>query len=375
MKTPRIKRIRLWTLRIPLPHAVYLGRLRIEHREFAVAQIESNTGLTGWGATLTRDKPVEQAAQQRFLPVLLGQELTQDDQLWEKMMCAANEVTHRDGVMRALSILDIASWDLRAKIEEMPLLELLGGKTSSVDVLVVGGYRAEDESPEALLSEIDYYRLHHVRNLKLMYTPDEMISRSDLLVRVRQRIGDDAMFGNDFIGNGRDVATIVSALERVKDAKMDFIEDPFPTTEILNYLRLRKRIRCRIMAGETVEDYSGAKDLLAARVLDVARWDATVCGGITGWLKLQTLAAQHGMSVCPHVFPEIHTPLAAATNQQFVEATISPYDTMNFSAVVDHPLKLHNGKFLISERAGLGVEFVPEKAKTFMINNNMGGAA
>ncbi len=352
----RITRAEVFTIRVPLPCIVFLGKHRIAEREFAIAVIESSNGTRGWGHTFTRGNPVAALAREHFLPLLLGEDAGLTERLWQKMTGAAFVLESEALAMRAISILDIALWDWKARRANMPLYRLLGGVANKVPVLVPCGYRRENDPRHTLSREVEQYLADGITAVKMMYTAEEIQAQAGEINRLRKSLSTEVFLGNDFYSTGASAAELLDALEAVKEAGLDFVEDPFPLSARDEFTAFRRDWKGALVTGENVSTLSEARDLCESGWINAARFDATVCGGVTAWMRMRALAAAKQQPVWPHSFPEIHAHLAAATGEPFVESSLPVFETVRFADVLETPLPIRDGHYELPDRPGLGLD-------------------
>lgn len=361
-----IKSAEVWTLRVPLKTPVYLGANQIVSREFALAKIETESGLTGWGATFTRNLPVEAAANLGMIPLLVGREALETLDLWRRMAPNSFFSGANAAGARARSILDIALWDIKAKHSGLPLYRLLGGAERKVRTLVPMGYRRQVQlCDDEILREMQHYLDQGVDALKLMFPPAIVMQVPGLMRAAREKAA-NVFLGVDFLGaaeNGR--------LDRVCDlltaAGFDFLEDPFPFENDAAYENLRDLWRGMVLTGENAASLDDALRVVGLKGVHGVRWDATVCGGVTGWVKLQSLAESFHLPIYAHCAPEIHAHLAIATGQQYVESTTVEFDTIGLRAILNESLPIDGGFYHVSDEPGLGTSVNWQKADAFRI--------
>jgi L-alanine-DL-glutamate epimerase-like enolase superfamily enzyme len=257
--------------------------------------------------------------------------------------------------MRVVSILDIALWDLKARKAGLPLYRLLGGKMQRLPVLVPCGYRRE-KNDEGLQAEVASHRASGVTAMKTMFTPRHLEARAEDVNEAREIAGTEVIFGNDFYATGSSAPEVSRALSSVAEAKLDFVEDPFALSAREEFVSFRRDWRGLLVTGETVSSLTAAEALCHSGWINAARFDATVCGGVTAWMQMRAMAAAQRQPVWPHCFPEIHAHLAAATGEPFVESSLPGYETINFGAVLKSPLPIAGGYYELPSRAGLGLD-------------------
>jgi L-alanine-DL-glutamate epimerase-like enolase superfamily enzyme len=229
-------------------------------------------------------------------------------------------------VMRALSALDIALWDLNAKAASMPLWQYLGAyRDERVPCYASGGYYKEGTSNGELPAEMKGYVDRGFRVVKMK------IGRADagveeLRVRgVREAIGPDVMLLPD---------------------------------DIDNHARLSSATTIPIATGEIEAGRWRFRSLLEARAAQVLQPDALVCGGITEWRRIAALASAYGVPVCPHAWHDIHVHLVAATpNAPFVEYFVDE-DIVCTQPLLTRRMKVEDGHLLLPKDIGLGFDFL-----------------
>ena len=97
----------------------------------------------------------------------------------------------------------------------------------------------------------------------------------------------------------------------------------------------------------------------------IVRADATVCGGITEFLRIAALAGAHGRSVSPHVFPEIHVHLAAALPNVMAVETLDQRAEVTPIYRLVHPIDVHQGQTASPKSPGIGLTFDDDALKHF----------
>jgi len=128
------------TIRGQLPAPVVFGDWIMREREFAVVRARAVSGHEGWAFTLTRDGTVAEQIRKTIAPVYLGTSV--DDRTntfrtaWRRSLAS-----HCAGIgLRALSIVDLALWDLAAKRAERSIAEFLGGTAQPMPATAIIGY-------------------------------------------------------------------------------------------------------------------------------------------------------------------------------------------------------------------------------------------
>jgi len=213
----------------------------------------------------------------------------------------------------ALSAVDVALWDLRARLLGVPLVALLGRARAAVPVYGSGGFTTDDES--VLAADVERWVGElgaGAVKLKIAQGAGTHVGRDLERVRVARRAaGDDvALFVDANGGYSRAVA------RRVGDAFADqgvvWFEEPVTSDDTAGLAALRTELTCDIAAGEYCWRPRDGADLLAAGAVDCLQLDVTRVGGFTGWLAAAAIADAAGYDVSAHCAPQLSAHVACA---------------------------------------------------------------
>ena len=131
---PKIASISVCTARIPLDHVTAFATRTVSARDYGLVKVRSTDGVEGVGfcyAGSSAGTLVAHAVEELLAPKLIGQESTRTEGLWQDMFQESLLQGRSGAVMRAISILDTALWDLNARSVKLPLHRYLGGYADS----------------------------------------------------------------------------------------------------------------------------------------------------------------------------------------------------------------------------------------------------
>src|SRR5581483_12447877 len=137
-----IARLEAWTVRFALRRPVVFSSVSFTDRDYAVVRLTDSDGACGVAYCLARTGPVA-AAVRGLAPLVEGARPAFSEELWSRLYAATITHGQRGITLRAISLVDIAMWDLRARRANLPLYQLLGGLRDEVAVSVGGGYYHE----------------------------------------------------------------------------------------------------------------------------------------------------------------------------------------------------------------------------------------
>ncbi|WP_283609260.1 enolase C-terminal domain-like protein [Mycolicibacterium poriferae] len=220
--------------------------------------------------------------------------------------------------MQAISAVDVALWDLKARLFDVPLPELLGTCRDRVPVYGSGGFVSSDDAE--LSRDVAAWRAAGCRAMKIKIgrdrgaRPDWDVNRVRLF---RELAGEDVELMVDANGayRGGEAIRVGTELERWN---VRWFEEPVSSDDIDGLALARSALRCDVAAGEYVSTPYDAERLVS--VVDCLQVDATRCGGYTGFLQMAAIASAHNLDVSAHCAPALHVPVAAAVpNLRHVE--------------------------------------------------------
>lgn len=237
---------------------------------------------------------------------------------WSAMHRAGRNLGTRGLVMQAISAVDIAWWDLKARLLDVPLSVLLGRCHSEVPIYGSGGFTTL--SDDQLAEQIEYWQDAGCTAMKIKIGESWGTHIGRDLARVewlRKLAGTPTELMVDANGGYR-----VGAARRVgaalDDLGVTWFEEPVSSDDTDGLAALRSALRCDIAAGEYAADVYDIRALIP--VVDCLQLDATRCGGFTGWLRGAALAQSQNLQVSTHCAPSLHAFVAAAVpNLRHVE--------------------------------------------------------
>ena len=352
----RIQSVLATTVRVPLSEPVRLGGLRVTERVYCLVQVHTDAGLSGIGVGYTRGGPVAAVVEDCLAPLLVGRDPLLIEQLWESMLSATRFMGSAGLAMRAISAVDIALWDLKGKAANLPVYRLLGGYREAVPVLMAGGYYRESGDPaETVAAEMAAYAAEGFTAVKVMIGAAEPSVDLARLQAARRAVGPQVALAADLNGVWRQERSAMRLAKAMSELDLAFLEEPLPVQPLATLRAFRAGVSMPIAAGEFESEVGVFRDLLCAEAADILRADATVVGGVTGWLRVAAMATAFGVSIIAHYFPAIHGQLAAATAAcSHVECVTLAGGTSNLHELIGVPFRIEHGLYYPSVAPGFG---------------------
>jgi L-alanine-DL-glutamate epimerase-like enolase superfamily enzyme len=213
----------------------------------------------------------------------------------------------------AVSAVDVALWDLKARLLDLPLHHLLGAVRQEVPVYGSGGFTSypDERTREQLSGWVEKQRIPRVKiKIGESWGGDE---RRDLArVRLaREVIGPDAGLYVDANG-GYTTGQAVRVADAMDDYGVTWFEEPVSSRDLAGLAAVRRQVRADVAAGEYSWSLADSAELITAGAVDCLQLDVTRCGGITEFLRGAGLAAAHNLQVSGHCAPNLHAHVCAA---------------------------------------------------------------
>jgi len=229
---------------------------------------------------------------------------------WNAMVARTRNLGRPGIVSMAISAVDIALWDLKARLLDVPLLALLGTVRKSVPVYGSGGFTSYSE--KQLQNQLAGWVEQGIARVKMKIGRD---ANADVgrARSARAAIGADTELFVDANGAYSRKQGLEQA-EKFAQFDVSWFEEPVSSDDLsgLRLLRDRAPAGMEIAAGEYGYESGYFRRMLAAGAVDVLQADATRCGGITGFLQAAALCEAHHVPLSAHTAPAIHSHLGCA---------------------------------------------------------------
>ena len=312
--TRRVREVRVGTASLPLPTPLRLGPMVVTEREYAAVEVETDDGLVGKAYCLTRNGPVAACVERLVAPVVIGRE-ADPERRWEDCSRATVAIGRTGLVVRAIGLVDIALWDVAAQAAGVPLWRHLGGSDPSAPLMMVAAYPLANRSPESLAEDVIRYGTAGYTLLKVVRDADRARMRR-LLEAAEAGLPPTARLVVDAGYGWRSSDEALAELPDWGDTPLAWLEDPLVPEDALGCAAIRRDGGHPLGVGDEVTHLGTFRALLDAEALDVLRLDVPAVGGVTPARVVQALAAERGVPVSLHVYPEVSihlAPFAAGT--------------------------------------------------------------
>jgi L-alanine-DL-glutamate epimerase-like enolase superfamily enzyme len=254
-------------------------------------------------------------------PVVTGRNALDVPGCSEAMSRAVRNIGRPGIAATAISAVDIALWDLKARLLGCPLASLFGPARAGVPIYGSGGFTCYDsrQTRDQLAGWVERDRIPRVK-IKIGESWGGNEQRDlDRVALAREVIGPGAELYVDANG-GYTVGQAVRVADRMADYGVTWFEEPVSSQDLDGLAAVRRQVFPDVAAGEYSWSLADSAHLIAAGAVDCLQLDATRCGGFTEFLRGAALAAAHNLQVSGHCAPNLHAHVGMAVpNLRHVE--------------------------------------------------------
>jgi galactonate dehydratase len=350
---------------------------------WTLLKVYTDTGHTGVGeATNWPGSPVIEAAARHVGERVIGLDPLRTDFIWTKLYRDLNWIGPGGASLCAISGLDMALLDLKAKVLGVPMYELLGGVFRTEILLYANywftgrGHSPEDYAAQARqvvdlgftglkfdpFAHTNYlYGTDLSTNLNLSLEQQQRAIAITSVVREAIGPGVDLMLETHAMLNGQ---MAIKMAEALAPFGMTWYEEPVGPENVASLRALRKRLsgHVSICVGERHYTRHGFRPVFESHICDIVMPDVTRCGGPSELKRIATMAEAYNVLIAPHnpngPLSTLASAHVCATIPNFFRCEFMFNDVSWRDDILTHALDIRAGRLHLSERPGLGVDLV-----------------
>jgi D-galactarolactone cycloisomerase len=368
----KIRDIKIYVLEAKLDQPFAYSQAWYETRGACLVEIVGDDGNSGWGEAFG---PARLTAPiiEYYKPLLIGEDALATERHWQTLYNRLRDHGQKGLAIEALSAVDIALWDLKARHFGVSVGTLLGGPLrDKVEAYATGFYRkrpdgARNHDPIAyLVAEAQERVTQGFTGIKLKLGFG-MADDIRLCHAVRRAVGDRLSIMID-ANHAYDATGAIALGRRIEELDIAWFEEPVPPEDLAGYRQVKSALKIPIAGGEAEFTRWGFRRLIADRCVDILQPDIAAAGGISETKKIADMANAFGVRVNPHVWG---TAVALAASLQLIASLphnppglhpIEPLLEFDQSehpirfAVSQEPIVQRDGWVAIPDGPGLGIE-------------------
>ncbi len=308
MVTVPIARVNAGAFTIPTDKPEADGTLAWSSTTLIVVEISAGNqvglGYTYAGSSIT------QLISSKLAETIVGLDAMDPQAAWRAMQRAVRNLGREGLAATAISAVDTALYDLKARLLDLPLATLLGAYRDEIPIYGSGGFTtySDDELKSQLGGWVSRDGCAFVK-MKVGSDPDDDPRR---VAVAKAAIGEAKLFVD---ANGAySVKQAMALATDFADQDVAWFEEPVSSDDLsgLQTIRARAPAGMDIAAGEYAYTVSYVRDMLQAHAVDVQQADVTRCGGVTGFLQIAAVCEAFQVDLSGHCAPALHLHVACA---------------------------------------------------------------
>jgi L-alanine-DL-glutamate epimerase-like enolase superfamily enzyme len=309
-----IESIGVVTVRAPLPQTISFGPWVMKHREFVLCRLRTTEGKEGFGFVYTRDAPIAAVVRRNIAPLYLQQPYDDPAALHWQAAWSNNAILPAGIGLRALSLVDLAAWDLAARAAGKSITAYLGGPRRPMPVTAIIGY-PPTLTPDEVTAQVESYLEAGWRRFKqpIAGTHEETRAR---LRAARSAMGPDCWLGMDCNWVFKNAPDAIEFARSIEDVNLGWMEDVVPPGNARMVAEIRRGAPMPIAMGDEQGGSYHPESLLAHSAVDVARVDVTTYGGLTRLPDTLAQIEAAGIPFAPHMFAHVHSQVFSALGHE-----------------------------------------------------------
>lgn len=361
---PAVEKVRVAAYTVPTERPESDGTLAWSSTTMVAVHVAAG-GRRGFGYTYAHAAAAQLVADE-LARVIEGRAAFDIEGSWWAMAEALRNIGRPGIGSMAISAVDVALWDLKARLLDIPLAALLGRTREAVPIYGSGGFTSL--GPEEVAEQLGGWVADGMGAVKMKIGRDPAADH-ERLHAARDAVGDHVALMVDANGAYGRKEALTEAAE-LAELGVTWFEEPVSSDDLdgLHLLRDRAPAPIRIAAGEYGWDAAYFRRMLEAGAVDVLQADATRCGGISGFLRVAALCGANGVPLSSHCAPALHLPACGAAEPVVHMEYFHDHVRIERMLLDGVPLP-EDGQLRPDEgRPGLGLELREADAERFRVS-------
>lgn len=343
-------------------------------KPWVFVKLETDAGVTGLAEATTHDKPrTVAAAIEEMSDYFIGQNPFDTERIWLEMY--RDEWFSKNVINTTVcSAVDIACWDIKGKLLEKPVYDLLGGRVHGDRLRTyANGWYTEAEGEPAGFAEAaervvadgyDAMKFDPFATAWQRMSKKECNHAVEIVRAVREAVGPDV----DLLieGHGRFTAgQALTVARKLEEFEPTWFEEPCPPDSINSLAQVAEKSPIPIATGERHMSRYDFFELITRTDVDIVQPDLMNTGGITEGKKIAAIAEADHVSFAPHnpqgpVASAIYAHLCTTVPNFMIQELFQTYDVEWVDDLLLEPLVVEDGYIEIPDGPGFGIELDPE---------------
>lgn len=363
----KIKSIETFVLKDKLSKSFFFSQWEYSERCICIVKVTAEDGSYGWGEGYGPASVLE-AGIKLLEPFVIGENVLENEVIWNKMYRKTLDFARRGILVASMSAIDIAVWDLKGKLLNLPISTLLGGAhRTKIRPYATGLYFTDHKNPAKTFEE--EAKLYISQGFKAMKMKVGLGIKEDVknVKFMREIIGPDIQLMVD----SNHAYTLREATElarKIEQYDISWFEEPLSPEFYDQYSELRQKTTIPISGGECEYLRFGFQHLIRSKSVDIIQPDICASGGLTEAKRIGALASANGVDLIPHTWGTaigLHVALHFISNIESVPGRMYQPDFLMEYDQTENGLRdklcfpsieMKDGMIEVPQRPGLGID-------------------
>jgi mandelate racemase len=363
MTAPTLVSLRTRLIDLPLKRPFKAPTVQVDRVQLVLIDLDCGDGLVGraylhaFPGTLA---PVFRQLLALIANHVKGQPLD-PEALHRRILLGLGLFTGFEGLLAsALGGFDMAAWDAHARLKRQPLAVLLGGTLEPLPVYNSCGLGFSP--PAALADEAVQLLEGGFTGLKMRLGHPHVADDLAAVRAIRRAIPDHVHLMADYAQAYDNVETGLERYRALDGEGLYWIEDPAIHDDLEGHARIARELETPVQTGENFYSPATVRRAVAAGAADYMNLDLQHVGGVTAWRRGAAIAAEGGIPISSHIYPEFSRHLlAAAPNRHWLEY----FDWAH--PIVAEPVVVRDGRAAIPDRPGAGLDWHEDNVARWLV--------
>ncbi len=362
-----IEKIETFILKDKLSNSFFFSQWEYSERCICVVKVTASNGQYGWGEGYGPAQVLKSGVD--FLKGhVIGKNPLENEVIWNHLYRKTLDYARRGVLVASISAIDIALWDLKGKILNLPVSTLLGGVfRDKIKPYATGLYFIDPENPSKHFKEEALTYIE--RGFKAIKMKVGLGIEEDYknIKMIRDTIGDDIQLMVDS-NHAYSLREAIILAKKIEPFNISWFEEPISPEFYKQYKELRSKTSIPISGGECEYLRYGFHQLFRNNSVDIVQPDICAAGGLTEAKRIAALASTYGVDVIPHTWGTaigIHVAMHFIANLEHIPGRMkSPDFLMEYDQTenglrerLTYPkISMVDGMIEVPKRPGLGIE-------------------
>jgi len=355
--SPKIKGFNVRAVRVPMtePHRTAGGV--ISESPLVLTDVVTDTGIAGHSMVFTYTPAALRPTAELIMNIsaLVHGDPLAPVQVAQKLAARFRLLGTQGLVGMALAAVDMALWDALARVNEMPLVRMLGGVEKPVRAYGAVGY----DGVKGCAKAAEGWAKQGYTGIKAKIGYPTVREDVAVVRAMRQAAGNRMAIMVDY-NQCLDPTEAVRRIQVLDGEDLTWVEEPTLAHDYIGSARVAREARTPVQSGENWWGTLDMSHAIEAHATDLVMPDVMKIGGVTGWLEASALAHVNGISMSNHLWPELSARLLCCTpTAHWLEYA----DWWN--PVLAEPLYIDNGMGVVTDTIGSGMDWNNDAVQRF----------